>query len=372
MRKNASVLKQSALVAALVASACSGPAGTYAIRAPQSADQSVVSSHALKFNVFTAGQTQGFPASASAVDLALGPDGSMWFTDPGTPAIGRVAPDGTITEFSSGLPTGAIPYSIVAGPDGNMWFSDFRGVGIGKVTPQGAITEFDASQYTNSKAMGIAFGTRGEPYVIGFGSQPLLAHLTPQGKIVAKLLSPNLTPFGALTADAGENLWFVVTVPPFKGVLFEQRPHARDFSRYPMKMVRQELPCCPNQAPKSIAVGTDGNPWFTTLDFGHRNSPAAYVETLDQGKVRLIRIRYKGLHESAYPSGIGVAANGVWVTGGDPFADKGALWHVSANGKEAAYDLPHNPLGLAVDAAGNPWFTTQFSGEPSRIVEVLR
>lgn len=369
MRKNVSL---TALVAMLAVAACAGPGSTYAIRAPQSVRQSAVSSHALKFNVFTAGQTQGFPASASAVDLALGPDGSMWFTDAGTPAIGRVAPDGTITEFSSGLPTGAIPYSIVAGPDGNMWFSDFRGVAIGKVTPKGAITEFDASQYTNSKAMGIAFGTHGEPYVIGFGSQPLLAHLTPQGKIVAKLMSPSLTPFGALAGDAGGNLWFVVTSPPFAGVLFELRAHARGFSRWRMKMHRQELPCCPNQAPKSIAVGSDGNPWFTTFDFGHRNSAASFLGTLDQGKVRLIRIRSKGLSEAAYPSGIAAATNGFWITGGDPFADKGALWHVTANGKQMAYDLPYNPLGVAVDAAGNPWFTTQFSGEPSRIVEVLR
>jgi streptogramin lyase len=365
-------MKLAALLALLGVAACAGPSETSAIRAPQQPGPSAVASHALRFKVFTAGQTQGFPASAGAVDLALGPDGSMWFTDDGTPAIGRVATDGTITEYTSGLPYGARPYSIVPGPDGNMWFSDFRGVAIGEVTPQGAITEFDAPQYTNSSAMGIAFGARGEPYFIGFGSQPLLAHLTPQGNIAATLLPASITPFGALSTDAGENLWFVVTGAQSRGVLYEQRTHARGFSRRRIKMQRIELPCCPNQAPKSIAVGADGNPWFTTLDFGHRNSPASYLGTLSAGKVRLIRIRHKGLSEVAYPSGIAVAKDGLWITGGDPFTDNGALWHVGANGKQTAYNLPYDPLALAVDAAGDPWFSAKFSGAPSRIVEVLR
>ncbi|MGA7356408.1 MAG: hypothetical protein WA431_10235 [Candidatus Cybelea sp.] len=365
-------MKLAALAGLLAVAACAGAAGTSVIRAPQQAGPSAVASHGLKFKVFTAGQTQGFPASAGAVDLALGPDGSMWFTDDGTPAIGRVETDGTITEFSSGLPYGASPYSIVAGPDGNMWFSDYRGVAIGEVTPQGTITEFDAPQYTNSSAMGIAFGARGEPYFIGFGSQPLLAHLTQQGNIEAKLLPASITPFGALSTDAGENLWFVVTGAQLQGVLYQQRAHTHGFTRRQMKMQRIELPCCPNQAPKSIAVGADGNPWFTTLDFGHRNSPESYLGTLKAGKVRLIRIRTKGLFEVAYPSGIAVAKDGFWITGGDPFTDNGALWHIGADGKQSPYDLPYDPLGLAVDAAGNPWFTSKFSGSPSRIVEVLR
>jgi hypothetical protein len=58
------------------------------------------------------------------------------------------------------------------------------------------------------------------------------------------------------------------------------------------------------------------------------------------------------------------------MTGGDPFADEGALWHIDNSGKQIGYNLPYNPLGLAVDASGNPWFTTRFSGEPSQIVEV--
>jgi sugar lactone lactonase YvrE len=362
--------KLGALGALVFVAACSGESLLSTTGAPQSAAPAVRHSSGLTFTVYTAGQTSGFPSTASATDLTPDSSGNMWFTDSGTPAIGRIAPNGTVTEFTSGLPTGSNPYSIVAGPDGNMWFTDFRGVAIGKVTPRGAITEYDATQYTNSKAMGVAFGPGGEPWFVGFGSQPMLAHLTKQGTIAAQLLPVLMTPNGALTSDAGSNLWFVALSPKLSGELVERGATSKKLLRTPIHMVAASEPCCPNVAPKSIVIGANGDPWFTTNDFVHGASPANYLGTLVGGKVQLIRIHQNGLSESAYPSGLAATANGLWMTGGDPFASKGALWHIDNSGKQIGYDLPYNPLGLAVDASGNPWFTTRFSGEPSQIVEV--
>ncbi|MGA8097534.1 MAG: hypothetical protein WB810_02620 [Candidatus Cybelea sp.] len=362
--------KLSALAALLFVAACSGQSLQSAAGTAQSAAPSVKRSSGLTFTVFTAGQTAGFPASAAATDLALGPGGNMWFTDSGTPAIGEITPGGTVTEFTSGLPVGSIPYSIVAGPDGNMWFSDFRGVAIGQITPSGTITEYVAPQYANSKALGIAFGPRGEPWIVGFGSQPLLAHLTKQGTIATQLLPVLMTPSGALTADTGGNLWFVAQNPKTRGELVERGAHSKELLRSFIHMVAAFEPCCPNVAAKSIVIGPDGNPWFTTNDFGHRDSGANFLGTLEGGRVRLVRVHHKGLSESAYPSGLAATSSGIWMTGGDPFAYKGALWHIDKRGKQIAYDLPYNPLSVAIDASGNPWFTTRFSGEPSQIVEV--
>lgn len=362
--------KLSTLGALLFIAACSGQSLLSAAHAPQSAAPSTVRSSGLTFTVFTAGQTAGFPASASANDLASGPDGSMWFTDSATPAIGRIAADGTVTEYTGGLPLGSIPYSIVAGPDGNMWFSDFRGVAIGQITPSGTITEYSAPQYTNSSAMGIAFGPRGEPWIVGFGSQPLLAHLTKNGTIAAQPLPVLMTPNGALTGDTSHNLWFVGQNFKTRGELVERGAHSKEILRTFIHMIAAFEPCCPNAAAKSIVIGPDGNPWFTTNDFGHRDSGANHLGTLAGGKIHLVRVHHKGLSESAYPSGLAATSSAMWMTGGDPFAYKGALWHIDKRGKQTAYDLPYNPLSIAVDASGNPWFTTRFSGEPSQIVEV--
>ena len=45
-------------------------------------------------------------------DIAPGSDGNLWFTDFGAPAIGRITPSGTITEFSAGLNRGSVPSDI--------------------------------------------------------------------------------------------------------------------------------------------------------------------------------------------------------------------------------------------------------------------
>src|SRR4051794_8190532 len=49
--------------------------------------------------------------------ITAGVDGSVWFTEFGD-RVGRIAPDGEITEFSAGITSGSRPYGIVAGPDG--------------------------------------------------------------------------------------------------------------------------------------------------------------------------------------------------------------------------------------------------------------
>lgn len=358
------------LIAFLSLAACAGPGDVSSMRAATAAGSSSARSNSLSFTVFTAGQTSGFLSSAVAIDLAPDSSGNMWFTDAGTPAIGRIAPDGTIAEFTSGLMPSAHPYSIVAGPNGNMWFSDSSGVAIGEVTPQGAITEYDAAQYGNSKAAGIALNAQGEPWVVAPGSQPLLALLTASGTFQVQALPVLMTPGVALTSDASGDLYFIAQDKKTRGNLMERRASSKRLIRKPLHMVAAFTPCCPNVAPKSIAIGPDGDPWFTTLGYVHVNSPHNYLGTLQNGKVKLIRIRTKGLSEGAYPSGLAAAAGGLWMTGGNPFADDGALWFVNQNGKQTAYDLPHNPLALAVDGSGNPWFTALFSGQPSRIVEV--
>jgi hypothetical protein len=359
------------MVALLCVAACSGPSQPSATNPSQYANAGVRrNSGSLTFTVYTAGQTPGFLSTAAAVDLAPDGNGNMWFTDGGTPAIGEISSGGTVTEYTTGLQAGAEPYSIVAGPGGNMWFSDYRGVALGEVTPDGTITEYSASSYTHSKAMGIAIGKGGEPWIVGFGSQPLLANLAASGTIAAQLLPTLMTPRGALTTDAKGNLWFVALNPKARGELVERPANSPGLTRWNIHMQNASTPCCPNIAPKSIVIGADGHPWFTTLDFGHRDSRAQFLGTFKGGKVKLIRIRSKGLTESAIPSGLAATSDGFWMTGSDPFAFKGALWHVNLHGFMKGYNLPYAPAALAADASGNPWFTAAYPGKPSSIVEV--
>jgi len=64
-------------------------------------------------------------SSASAVGVGAAPDGSVWFAEDGTEKIGRVTPEGVVTELDlpgppSGFPRGA--FDVLSGPDGNLWY----------------------------------------------------------------------------------------------------------------------------------------------------------------------------------------------------------------------------------------------------------
>jgi streptogramin lyase len=62
-------------------------------------------------------------ASSAPASIRPGPDGNLWFTEPGTNQIGRITPDGQITLFA--VPTaGSQPMGITAGPNGNIWFTE--------------------------------------------------------------------------------------------------------------------------------------------------------------------------------------------------------------------------------------------------------
>ena len=81
------------------------------------------------------------PAS-QPVNVTLGGDGNVWFTEANHYGVGKITQSGaTASEFSSGLTWGSNPTAIARGPDGNLWFTEAAGNGaIGRITSTGAIT----------------------------------------------------------------------------------------------------------------------------------------------------------------------------------------------------------------------------------------
>jgi hypothetical protein len=69
------------------------------------------------------------------VGIAAGPDGNVWFAEFGSNNIGRIAPDGTITEFPLPNPSSQ-PFGIALGIDGAMWFTELAGNRIGRIQVQ--------------------------------------------------------------------------------------------------------------------------------------------------------------------------------------------------------------------------------------------
>jgi virginiamycin B lyase len=98
------------------------------------------------------------PENLGLSDIAVGPDGALWFTIGGRPRVGRITTGGEATLFELPNPD-AKPFSIVAGPDGALWFTESQGGKIGRITPAGAIAEFPLRD--GSGSAGIAVGSDG-------------------------------------------------------------------------------------------------------------------------------------------------------------------------------------------------------------------
>jgi hypothetical protein len=77
----------------------------------------------------------GISFGAQPADITAGPDGNLWFTEPGINGIGRITLAGVVTEFSAGISAGASPSGITAGPDGALWFTEPGVNSIGRITP---------------------------------------------------------------------------------------------------------------------------------------------------------------------------------------------------------------------------------------------
>jgi virginiamycin B lyase len=109
--------------------------------------------------------TAGIPAGAAPNGIAQGPDGAMWFTERNADAIGRVAADGTVTQYptsGNGLQAGADPASIVTGPNGDLYFTEFGTSAIGELDPTtGQLVGEYATPTSDAGPDGIAVGSDG-------------------------------------------------------------------------------------------------------------------------------------------------------------------------------------------------------------------
>jgi virginiamycin B lyase len=99
-----------------------------------------------------AGQIIEYPLPAGlkgSLNITVGSDGALWFTEwfdssslPYTGHIGRITTAGQITQYS--IPTPNVePAGLVTGPDGALWF--LEGSKIARVTTSGVFTEIDAT-----------------------------------------------------------------------------------------------------------------------------------------------------------------------------------------------------------------------------------
>lgn len=204
------------------------------------------------FTVFRLPHSGSWPDGVTA-----GPDGNLWFAEFYGDAVGRVTPQGAISEFPvppQRADYHSQPHTIAAGPDGNLWFPDSGGNKIGRLTPAGAMTEFALPVHAENPAgsfpYGIAAGRDGAIWFTELTGMRI-GRITTAGRITEfKLPGVNHVPKDIVAGPDGA-LWFL---EPDTGVL----------GRITTDGHITEFPLADGEhGPQELAAGRDGALWFT-------------------------------------------------------------------------------------------------------------
>lgn len=310
-----------------------------------------------------------FPVSPPTAPgpVAVGADGNIWFAEPNGDTIGRITLGGSVTRFP--LPTPyEEPRGIAAGPDGAVWFTQTGGhwgaegtEGIGRIDPSGIFTEFPLP--ANSRPYGITTGPDGNLWFTEIGSLYRIGRITPAGVITTFPTALHNAPLNIVSGPDGA-LWFTEDgiVQGDRGAI-GRITTSGTVSEYILP-----TPVGYDSGAGDIAVGSDGNLWFTWAVQDPTLPPAG--ASLSVGRIT--------------PSGTITefpvsSANG-WPPGGITPGPDGALWftenglsaigRISTAGALTAYPVPTPdswPTDITNGPDGNLWFSEGGASKIGRI-----
>jgi streptogramin lyase len=249
------------------------------------------------------------PENESAADLTAGADGRIWFTQPNTNMIGRF--DSLL--FDAVGPDDIQPLGLARGPDDSIWFTDYGGGRIGRILPDNQYRTFNLSEGGTPTAVTAA--PDGSAWFTDTAADKI-GHVKNDGEVVEiPIPNPPSNPQDIVFGPDG-NLWFTEYDAGAIGRVTMQGA----FARFPVPLPDLGLTLQPHlevirSRPLNIAVGPDGNLWFT-----------------DEGLNKIGRITTGGVIDE-FPI---------------PTEDSG-------------------PAGIAAGGDGNLYFVESNSGRPARI-----
>jgi streptogramin lyase len=194
------------------------------------------------------------PTAGDPNDIAVGPDGNLWYVDPVANVIGRITPEGSITEFTDGLSDGAEPTSIVKGSDNRLWFTEQATGKIGAITSAGVITEYSSNLSGSDEPADIAAGPDGKLWFTLTADPGGIGRISTTGDVMkfSAGMTMNSKPLGIAAGPDGA-LWFAESAAPGR---IGRITTAGSITEYSSGLVAITNPWF-------ITAGPDGNMWFT-------------------------------------------------------------------------------------------------------------
>lgn len=110
------------------------------------------------------------PLSAEGSGITVAPNGTVWATEPFADLVARLTPSGPgphqLAEFPT--PEDGTPLGIAAAPDGNVWFTQNLRGNVARITQDGLVTEastaIDFADPKRPDPIGITIGHNGDPW----------------------------------------------------------------------------------------------------------------------------------------------------------------------------------------------------------------
>jgi streptogramin lyase len=277
--------------------------------------------------------------SSQMLGITNGPDGNVWFTEQLGKRVGRITPDGTITEFP--IPgTVVSPQAITTGPDGNLWFADF--VSIGMVTPAGVFQHFPVPSQS-LPAYGITAGPDGNVwFTLSNSDHQRIGRITPSGVITEFPVFGGTVQLRGLITGPDGLIWFTDPLTNQVGKMTT----AGAVTLYPMP--------AGVTGPFEIATGPDGNLWFTSgFHIGRITTDGAVTTFANPG--------------GDAPRGMVAGPDGnMWYTE----SVGNHIGRITMDGVMTEFTIPtitSGPLDIAAGADGGLWFIESHANQIGRV-----
>jgi virginiamycin B lyase len=180
--------------------------------------------------------------------MVRGPDGNLWFSNPGS--IGRLTPSGDLTTFPVEGSVGVLS----VGGDGRIWFD--TSLGVGAITVDGVVTE----QLASGEPVWSMVPAPGSGVWVARGTSSIV-RIAPDGSTTSVPVPGGMSAFGLATGEGGA-LWFLAGSPTG-----------------PQSVVGRiaadgQITSAPTQRSASaIVAGPDGSAWFTAAGGVGRLTP---------------------------------------------------------------------------------------------------
>jgi virginiamycin B lyase len=268
--------------------------------------------------------------------MTRGPDGALWFTNPGNNTIGRISTVGTVTDYRGrGI---ANSWAITTGSDGALWTGNWNTHSISRISTAGKVTTFPGTANTPTS---IAGGGPGQVWYTNWASQSI-GRITTGGKSTSFTASGVVYP-QSITRGTNGTMWFTNGGVPHTDYSIGRITKTGHITIFPL-----------SEYPGSIATGPDGALWFSYPD----NNAIGRITTSGV----LSRFTAPSISD---PGAVATGSDGaIW------FTEAGAIGRITTAGKVTSFPIsgfPADGSDIVAGPDGAMWFTDPANDTIGRI-----